>query len=73
MSQRYLLKVPAVVAIIIVLGFGSLGFPSPMLASSAVAGVKFEHITTSQGLPNDVVYSILQDKQGFMWFSGKAD
>jgi ligand-binding sensor domain-containing protein/two-component sensor histidine kinase len=29
----------------------------------------FTHFTTRQGLASDYVYSILQDKQGFMWFA----
>jgi signal transduction histidine kinase len=29
----------------------------------------FEHYTTAQGLPNNVVYQVLQDKQGYLWMS----
>lgn len=29
----------------------------------------FTHLTTRQGLASEYVYSILQDKQGFMWFA----
>lgn len=28
----------------------------------------FKHITTDQGLPSNKIYSIAQDKTGFMWF-----
>lgn len=30
--------------------------------------VKFEHISTEQGLSHGTVYSIFQDSKGFMWF-----
>jgi signal transduction histidine kinase/ligand-binding sensor domain-containing protein len=29
---------------------------------------RFDRISTADGLPGDVVYAILQDHQGFMWF-----
>ena len=29
---------------------------------------RFDRISTADGLPNDVVYAIFQDRQGFMWF-----
>lgn len=31
--------------------------------------LKFEHLTKEQGLSDIVVWDILQDKQGFMWFA----
>ncbi|MCP4147577.1 MAG: hypothetical protein GY757_07490, partial [bacterium] len=34
--------------------------------------VKFEHITTEDGLSHNVVYHILQDRQGFLWFATEA-
>ena len=30
--------------------------------------LRFEHLSSEQGLSQNVVYSILQDKKGFMWF-----
>ncbi|WP_353572001.1 two-component regulator propeller domain-containing protein [Candidatus Albibeggiatoa sp. nov. BB20] len=30
--------------------------------------IRFTHLTTEQGLPQNSVYAIHQDKQGFMWF-----
>jgi len=30
--------------------------------------LKFEHIKSANGLSYDTVYSIVQDKDGFMWF-----
>ncbi len=30
--------------------------------------LRFEHLTTADGLSNDSVFSILQDRHGFMWF-----
>ncbi|HMN26513.1 MAG TPA: two-component regulator propeller domain-containing protein [Caldilineaceae bacterium] len=33
-----------------------------------IGSVRFNHINVEQGLPNSRVLSILQDRQGFMWF-----
>jgi diguanylate cyclase (GGDEF)-like protein len=33
------------------------------------AGVRFEHLMVEDGLPNATVLSVLQDKQGLMWFA----
>ena len=41
-------------------------------AASASAAPEFKRFKMAQGLPNDVVYSILQDRQGFIWFSGEG-
>ncbi len=30
--------------------------------------ISFTHLTTEQGLPQNSIYTIYQDKQGFMWF-----
>jgi len=30
--------------------------------------IKFEHLSVDHGLSNSIVYSILQDSRGFMWF-----
>jgi diguanylate cyclase (GGDEF)-like protein len=32
-------------------------------------GVRFERLAVEDGLPNSTVLSVLQDKQGFMWFA----
>jgi hypothetical protein len=32
-------------------------------------GLKFAHLTTSDGLAQNRIYSILQDRRGFMWFA----
>lgn len=31
--------------------------------------IRFEHLTVEDGLPNATVLSVLQDQQGFMWFT----
>lgn len=36
--------------------------------AKAVDDINFYKITTSQGLSHNTVYSIVQDKKGFMWF-----
>lgn len=54
--------------------------PDPGAGLSAVlnspgslqARLRFEHLTTVDGLSNDSVFSILQDHRGFMWFGTQA-
>ena len=44
----------------------------PASAAPSQAGrerVRFEHLSTRQGLSRAVVYDILQDSRGFMWFA----
>ncbi|NOY60951.1 MAG: hypothetical protein GXO75_18735, partial [Calditrichaeota bacterium] len=31
--------------------------------------IKFKHITTAQGLSSNIVYDLIQDSRGFMWFA----
>ena len=31
--------------------------------------IRFEHLTTADGLSQSAIYDILQDRKGFMWFS----
>jgi signal transduction histidine kinase/ligand-binding sensor domain-containing protein/DNA-binding response OmpR family regulator len=38
------------------------------LPGSLQSRVRFDHLTTSDGLSNDTVFSILQDRRGFLWF-----
>ncbi|UCE05437.1 MAG: hypothetical protein JSW07_17750, partial [bacterium] len=44
----------------------------PLLSFSQTHDIQFEHITTKDGLSNNSVKCILQDRQGFMWFSTEA-
>src|SRR5271165_2281654 len=39
------------------------------LASDPPVGVKFTHLTTNDGLSDNRINSILQDRRGFMWFA----
>ena len=34
--------------------------------------VRFDRVTTAEGLSNDSVFSILQDRHGFLWFGTQA-
>jgi signal transduction histidine kinase/ligand-binding sensor domain-containing protein/CheY-like chemotaxis protein len=34
--------------------------------------LRFDHVTTADGLSNDSVFSILQDRHGFLWFGTQA-
>jgi ligand-binding sensor domain-containing protein/signal transduction histidine kinase len=31
--------------------------------------LRFEHLTSNQGLSNHIIYDILQDRQGYLWFA----
>jgi len=44
-------------------------FCSNGIIHSQTQDIKFEHITTEDGLSSNVVYHILQDRKGFMWFA----
>ena len=57
--------------VIIVLAVVSILFtPSFVVPASAQAGtIRFEQVTTEQGLSQSTVHAILQDQQGFMWFA----
>ncbi len=50
-----------IVAILLLLGSGAT-------AHAESPDLKFERITTQQGLSQSTVYAILQDSKGFMWF-----
>jgi ligand-binding sensor domain-containing protein/signal transduction histidine kinase len=39
---------------------------------AAPRSLRFEHIGAEQGLPQETVLNILQDRQGFMWFGTQA-
>ena len=40
----------------------------PIIIFPQSQNIKFEHISVEQGLSNNIVYSIIQDCRGFMWF-----
>jgi len=44
------------------------GGPKEVVEPPAPSTARFDRISTTDGLPDDVVYAILQDQQGFMWF-----
>ena len=61
-------------AVLIVIAGGLIGLmfaPAAKAFTPSDAPV-FERLTMAQGLPHDVVYSILQDRQGLMWFAGEG-
>ena len=45
--------------------------PTPEVLRARDPGkfTKFKHITSEDGLPGDRVYSVVQDRDGFMWFA----
>ena len=60
-----LFLMPMVVRFLCLLFFGFLGVQS-LLAQHQHA--RFTHLTTNQGLSQNTVTCILQDRRGFMWF-----
>jgi len=59
MNQRLVL-------IVLALFLGRLSLPA--LAHAPPPDPRFVHLTTADGLSHDIVYCILQDRYGFMWF-----
>ncbi|NEN93183.1 MAG: hypothetical protein F6K48_31575, partial [Okeania sp. SIO3H1] len=45
--------------------------PTPQILRARDAGkfTKFKHITSEDGLPEDRVWNVIQDNDGFMWFA----
>lgn len=41
---------------------------SPLPAQAQFPTLRFFHLTTADGLSHDIVYAIVQDQQGFLWF-----
>jgi ligand-binding sensor domain-containing protein len=41
---------------------------SPLLAQQQYAHISFDHLTSKDGLSQNVVTAILKDSEGFMWF-----
>jgi hypothetical protein len=41
------------------------------LSVSSIGQLKYDELTTSNGLSQGYVYDILQDRDGFMWFGTK--
>ncbi|MEM7582441.1 MAG: two-component regulator propeller domain-containing protein [Acidobacteriota bacterium] len=46
--------------------------PAAAEPAAIPANVRFEHLATEEGLSQNTVYSIAQDRQGFMWFGTKV-
>ncbi len=51
------------------LWFGTFGRGVSRLIDNEGDSLTFQHLTTDDGLINDVVYSIAEDKEGWLWFS----
>ncbi len=64
MLNNYCLRYPAWFLLILFL-INSNTLPQP-------DDIRFEHITIKDGLPSNLVYNILQDHLGFMWFCTDA-
>ncbi|MBP7506453.1 MAG: response regulator [Prolixibacteraceae bacterium] len=49
--------------------FGTFGRGVDMLAKGKTSPDKFEHFSEIEGLSNDEVFGIVEDNQGYIWFS----
>ena len=52
-----------------ILNLTTIFFCFQIFSAHAIDGLKFENITSKNGLSHNTVRSIMQDKQGFLWFS----
>lgn len=52
-----------------ILIFTVLYFFLPVILSAQKSNMAFRHLTTVDGLSQSYIYTILQDRQGFMWFA----
>jgi ligand-binding sensor domain-containing protein len=60
----FFLIIPLIVVFMVI-------FPSESVKASSEDNIKFESITTDQGLSQNSVYAVMQDKYGYMWFGTK--
>lgn len=44
-------------------------FSTPWNSYAQSSQLRFEHLTVNQGLSNHIVYAMLQDSQGYLWFA----
>ncbi|MFN3307652.1 MAG: two-component regulator propeller domain-containing protein [Anaerolineales bacterium] len=51
-----------------VLALGLLSLVAPLSTNAQLQTLRFHHLTPTQGLAHGIVLSILQDRQGFLWF-----
>lgn len=51
-----------------VLALGLLSLVAPLSTNAQLQTLRFHHLTPTQGLAHEIVLSILQDRQGFLWF-----
>lgn len=51
-----------------VLAFGLLSLQPPLSTNAQFQTLRFHHLTPAQGLAHEIVLSVLQDREGFLWF-----
>jgi len=44
-------------------------FAAPLQLVAETSSINFERLSVAQGLPHNLIYSILEDSQGFLWFA----
>ncbi len=65
---RFLAKSSRLVAALLCLS-ALISVDAPPGVRAQEDGIRFERIAVEDGLSHDVVYAILQDRQGFLWFT----
>jgi ligand-binding sensor domain-containing protein len=64
----WLVVIPGQQAVLACNAQDDFGAPLMQADHPAASAARFDRISMVDGLPDDVVYAILQDRQGFMWF-----
>ncbi|MCP4404179.1 MAG: hypothetical protein GY801_43590, partial [bacterium] len=56
------------ILLLVVLTIAASAHAQPPVSGGVDKYVKFDHLTTENGLSNDNVWGMAQDSYGFMWF-----
>ena len=69
--KRTLLALVALLPFAVTLATAAEG-PGDAAARRAPTNLRFQHLTPEDGLSQGIVYAILEDRRGFMWFGTAA-
>lgn len=70
MNTKTLIEKIILLAVIVLINLGAATARSYAQDRTApLSNLKFTHLTTDDGLSQNSIYAVLQDRQGFMWFA----